>query len=416
MKIAVLGAGVVGVSTAWQLAKDGHDVVVVERGSEAANYTSFGNAGLVTPGHAYAWASPRAPGLMWRSLLARDQAIVFRPRLDARQWRWTLAFLGQCTSERARINTINKVRLCRYSQMVLAEVVSETGVTYDRGQGGILYFYRSPATFEPAAAKADLLRSQGIEVVALDRAAAVARDPGLAAAADQIAGALYAPSDESGDCRLFTLALAKACAARGVAFRCNTEVTGLDVEAGEIARARTDRGPIVADAFVVCLGVHAPQILDKLDIALPIYPVKGYHLTIPATDPSALPRMGGVDEDNLLAYCPFGGNRLRVTATAEIAGYSNAHRPADFATMTQRTRKLFPRGLDYDRLSQWAGLRPMTPTGMPVIDRSPYANLWLNAGHGHIGWTMASGSARILADLVAQRQPAIDREGMRYDG
>ena len=415
MRVAVLGAGVIGVTTAWQLAKDGHEVVVVDRGAEAANFTSFGNAGLISPGHAYAWASPRAPGLMWRSLIARDQAIVFRPRIDARQWRWTAAFLGQCTSERARINTINKSRLCRYSQAVLGEVVNETGVAYDRGTGGCIYFYRSAKSFEQAATKADLLRSQGIEIVALDRAATVARDPSLAAAADQIAGALFVPTDESGDCRLFTLGLAKACAARGVKFQWGTTVTGLDVEAGEIARARTDRGPIESDAFVVCLGVYAPHILDKLDIHLPIYPVKGYHLTIPATDKASLPRMGGVDEDNLLAYCPF-GDRLRVTATAEIAGYSNAHRPADFATMTARTRKLFPDGFDYDRLSQWAGLRPMTPTGMPVIDRSPYANLWINTGHGHIGWTMANGSARILADLVGQRQPAIDREGMRYEG
>jgi D-amino-acid dehydrogenase len=214
---------------------------------------------------------------------------------------------------------------------------------------------------------------------------------------------------------VFTQALAKACEACGVTFHWHTSVTGLEVENGEIARALTDRGPIAADAFVVCLGVYAPHLLDRLDIHLPIYPVKGYHLTIPATDKSALPRIGGVDEDNLLAYCPF-GDRLRITATAEIAGYSTTHKPADFATMTERARKLFPDGLDYERLTQWAGLRPMTPTGMPVIDRSPYANLWLNTGHGHIGWTMANGSARILADLVGQRQPAIDREGMRYEG
>ena len=415
MRIAVLGAGVVGVSTAWQLAKDGHEVVVADREAEAANVTSFGNAGLVTPGHAYAWASPRAPGLMWRSLLARDQAIVFKPKFDVRQWRWTMAFLGQCTSERARINTINKTRLCRYSQTILGDVVTETGVAYDRGTGGILYFYRSAASFSGAAAKADLLRSQGVQIVALDQAGAIARDPGLAAAASQIAGALFVPTDESGDCRKFTQALVKACQARGVSFQWNTSVIGLDVDNGAIARARTDRGPLEADAYVVCLGVYAPHLLDRLGIRLPIYPVKGYHLTIPSTDTSMLPRIGGVDEDNLLAYCPM-GDRLRITATAEIGGYSTSHSPADFTTMTERARKLFPVGLDYDKLTQWAGLRPMTPTGMPVIDRSPYSNLWLNTGHGHIGWTMASGSARVLADLVQQRPPAIATEGMRYDG
>ena len=413
MRIAVLGAGVIGVSTAWQLAKDGHQVEVIEREPEAANFTSFGNAGLVTPGHAYAWASPRAPGMMWRSLIARDQAIVFKPRLDTRQWRWTLGFLAQCNAERARINTINKTRLCRYSQAVLADVVAETRVSYDRGTGGILYFYRTAKSFDAATGKTELLRTQGVKIEVLDRAAAAARDPGLAAAAEQIAGALFVPTDESGDCRKFTQGLARACADKGVVFRWNTAVTGLEVENGEIARAQTSGGPVEADAYVCCLGVYAPQLLGRLDIHLPIYPVKGYSLTVPAADTAALPRFGGVDEDNLLAYCPM-GDRLRVTATAEIAGYSNAHQPSDFAVMTQRARKLFPKGMDFEGATQWAGLRPMTPTGMPVIDRSPYANLWLNAGHGHIGWTMASGSARVLADLVAQRAPAIDREGMRY--
>ena len=413
MRVAVLGAGVIGVTTAYQLAKDGHEVTVIEREPEAANFTSFGNAGLVTPGHAYAWASPRAPGMMWRSLISGDQAIKFRPRLDRRQWRWVAGFLGQCTSERARINTINKVRLCRYSQTVLGEVVAETGVSYDRGQGGIVYFYRSAETFAPAAAKAKLLAGEGVVVEVLDAKAALARDPGLSAAAGQIAGALFVPSDESGDCRKFTQGLARHCADRGVSFRWSTAVTGIEASGGAVSRVLTNMGPVIADAYVVCLGIYAPQLVEPLDIHLPIYPVKGYSLTIPVTEPAALPRHGGVDEDNLLAYCPMGG-RLRVTATAEIAGYSNAHRPADFATMTARAKALFPRGLDYERLTQWAGLRPMTPTGMPVIDRTPIDNLWLNAGHGHIGWTMANGSARILADLMGQRGAAISREGMLY--
>ncbi len=413
MRVVVLGAGVIGVTTAYQLAQDGHEVTVIEREAEAANCTSFGNAGLVTPGHAYAWASPRAPGMMWRSLINGDQAIKFRPRLDRRQWRWVAGFLRECTAERARINTINKMRLCRYSQSMLGEVVAETGITYDRGQGGIVYFYRSAKTFAPAAAKARLLASEGVPVQILDSAAVLARDPGLGAAADQIAGALFVPSDESGDCRKFTQGLAKVCVDRGVTFRWSTNVIGIDIAGGQIARVLTDKDPVSADAYVVCLGVAAPQLLERLDIHLPIYPVKGYSLTVPVTDRSALPRIGGVDEDNLLAYCPM-GDRLRITATAEIAGYSNAHKPSNFAVMTVRAQKLFPRGLDYARASHWAGLRPMTPTGMPVIDRTPYDNLWLNCGHGHIGWTMANGSARVLADLVAQRAPAISREGMRY--
>jgi D-amino-acid dehydrogenase len=387
-------------------------VTVLDREAEAANFTSFGNAGLVTPGHAYAWATPAAPGMMLRSLIRGDQAIMFRPRLDPRQWHWVLGFLRECTDERTRINTLNKINLCRYSQQVLQSVVAETGVTYDRGRGGILYFYRSPRSFEKAAAKAALFRSEGFTVEELDGAGALARDPGLAAARSQIAGALFVPSDESGDCRKFTQALAKICADKGVTFRWRTSVTGLEATGGEVTRLRTDGGAVTADAYVVCLGVYAPHLVEPLGIGLPIYPVKGYSLTVPVSDTARLPKFGGVDEDNLLAYCPM-GDRLRVTATAEIAGYSIAFKPGDFAVMTERAKALFPEGIAFDRASQWAGLRPMTPTGMPVIDRSPYSNLWLNTGHGHIGWTMSNGSARVLADLIAQRRPAIEQRGMR---
>lgn len=414
MRVVVLGAGVIGITTAYQLLKDGHEVTVIDRESAPASFTSFGNAGLIAPAHAYAWASPRAPAVMWRSLLRNDQAIVYKPSLDPRLWRWTWLFLKECTTERAKINTQNKARLSVYSQKMLQQVVAETGVSYDRGQGGLIYFYRSEQSFTAAASKADMLRAEGLKIEPLDRKAAIAKDPGLAAAADQIAGALYAPDDESGDCRLFTQALAEVCKAKGATIRMGVAVTGIEASGDEVTRILTSAGPLEADAYVVCLGLYAPDAVKKLGIRLPIYPVKGYSMTIPVTDPAAMPRIGGVDEDNLLAYCPM-GERLRVTATAEIGGYSDAHKPGDFKVMLERTRKLFPKGADFDQASYWAGLRPMMPKGMPVIDRSPYSNLWLNCGHGHIGWTMSNGSARILADIMGQRQPAIAREGMRYE-
>jgi D-amino-acid dehydrogenase len=415
MRIVVLGAGVIGVTTAWQLLKDGHEVTVIEREPGPARFTSFANAGLVAPGHAYAWSSPAAPGMMLRSLWRGDQAIRFGPRLSVRQWRWVAKFLGECTAERARLNTERKARLCVYARQMLDEVVAETGVEYDGRRGGLIYFYRTAESFRAAAEKCAILRDAGIGIEVLDRDATIAKDPALEGAAAQIAGSLFATEDESGDAHLFTTALAAKCAERGAVFRYGETVRRLRAEAGEIAAVETDRGDVRADAYVLCLGVYSPHLVEPLGMRLPIYPVKGYSATLKVTDPARAPRLGGVDEHNLLAYCPM-GSRLRLTATAEISGYSNAHRPRDFREMLTKARALFDGAADFENPSLWAGLRPMTPTGMPVIDRSPYANLWLNTGHGHIGWTMSNGSARVLADLVAQRQPAVPREGMTYEG
>jgi D-amino-acid dehydrogenase len=414
MKVAVLGAGIVGVTSAYQLLKDGHQVTVVDREPEAANFTSFSNAGLVAPGHAYAWASPAAPGMMWRSQWRNDQAIRLKPRLDMRQWSWIRKFLAECTAERAERNTKHKARLCIYSQQMLNEVGAETRIPYDRVNGGLLYFFRSDASYKRATQKADVLRKAGIPIDAITTQEAIRRDPGLTAAASQIAGALYVKSDEGGDCRIFAQALAEKCKAMGADFKFGATIKRINVANGEVTGVETSAGPVKADAFVLALGVHSPELAKPLGIKLPVYPVKGYAMTIPISDKSKVARLGGVDEDNLLAYCPF-EKRLRVTATAEIAGYDNSHKPEDFRVMTERMKKLFPQGLDWANATHWAGLRPMTPTALPIVDRSPVANLWINTGHGHMGWTMSNGSARILADLVGQRRPAIDLEGMRYE-
>ena len=415
MKIVVLGAGVVGVTTAWQLLKDGHEVTVIDRADGPAQVTSFGNAGLVAPGHAYAWSSPAAPGMMLRSLWRGDQAIRFKPRLSVRQWNWMRRFLGQCNVASAKRNTGHKSRLCVYSQSMLDQVVAETGVSFDSLGGGLIYFYRSPEAFAAAAVKCRILQDAGIAIKILDRDATVAKDPGLAAARDQIAGSVYAVTDASGDANQFAIALARKCGEAGAVFRYGEEVLDLRARGSEVTAVVTDKGDMVADAYVLSLGVYSPHLVERLGIRLPIYPVKGYSATLWISEPALAPRLGGVDEQNLLAYCPM-GDRLRLTATAEISGYSTAHKPGDFKVMFERARALFEGAADFDNPTMWAGLRPMTPTGIPVIDRSPYANLWLNTGHGHMGWTMSNGSARILADLVAQRQPAISREGMTYEG
>ncbi len=411
MRIVILGAGLAGITSAWECLRDGHQVTVLDRAETPADFTSRANAGLIAPGHAFAWASPSVPRIMLRSLWRNDQAIRYRPSVNPRQWRWLAQFLRQCTAERARTNTLRKTRLCQYSQSRLHTVAGETDFQYDRNTGGLIYFYRSDRSFEAAATKSEILSSAGVKIEMLDRQQVIERDPGLADARDAIAGALFVPTDESGDARSFTESLAECCREQGAQMQMQTEITGFSKQDSRVTAVNTSRGPVNGDLFVVALGVFSPLLSRQLGFSLPIYPVKGYSVTLPAAEQHALPRFGGVDEDNLLAYCPM-GNRLRVTATAEIGSYSTRHRPSDFRVMLAKTQALMPRAAEFSKPEYWAGLRPMTPTGLPLIGRSHWSNVWLNTGHGHMGWTMSCGSARILADLIAGQNPAIPLDGM----
>jgi len=411
MRVVILGAGLAGITSAWELLRDGHDVTVIDRASTPADFTSRANAGLIAPGHAFAWASPAVPKIMMRSLWRNDQAIRYRPSLNPRQWQWLAMFLGQCTAENARTNTLRKTRLCQYSQTRLQTVAGETGFEYHRNTGGLIYFYRSDRSFEAAAIKSEILAQAGVKIESLDRDEVIKRDPGLADAKDKIAGALFVPSDESGDARVFTSALAGQCASRGAAIHMQTSVTGFQTQSGRLSGVITDQGVFEGDLFVMSLGVFSPQLSRSLKVHLPIYPVKGYSVTLNANVSHVLPKLGGVDEDNLLAYCPM-GDRLRLTATAEIGTYNTRHRPSDFRVMLSKAKDLMPRAADFSAPGYWAGLRPMTPTGLPIIGRSKWDNLWLNTGHGHMGWTMSCGSARLLADLIAEQPTEIPMDGM----
>ncbi len=411
MKVLVMGAGVVGVTTAWQLLKDGHEVVLVERLSAAADETSFGNAGAIAPGHAYAWSSPRAPMTLLRSLWRNDQALRFRFSLDPALWSWSWKFLRQCTAERYRRNTQTKHRLCAYSKAVLHEVVAETGIDYDRQAGGILYCYRDPAAFENRRREMAILTDLGEDLRALDADQAIATEPALAAARDKLAGAIHAVGDETGDCRKFTQALAALCAEKGAVIKYDTSVTAIHASGDEIDKVMTDRGEEVADAYVLAMGCASPQFTRPLGLDLPIYPVKGYSVTLPIAGRNNPPAINGIDEDNLCAFTRM-GDRLRVTATAEFAGFDKSHRPADYSHMLAAVRDLLPEAADYDAPDYWAGLRPMTPDNCPYIGRGRHRNLVYNTGHGHIGWTMSNGSARIAADVIAGRSPAIDMSGL----
>ena len=412
MKVIVMGGGVVGVTTAYCLLKDGHEVTVVERHDGAADETSFANAGLVAPGHAYTWASPKAPKILLKSLWRNDQALRFRLRLDPALWSWSLKFLGNCRAERVAVNTARKVRLSLYSQDMLHEVVEDTGVAFDGAKGGLLYLYRTPAAFDAGVAKMKILTDNGLPLEVVDRDRAAAIDPALLPTKDRIVGGIYAPSDESGDARLFTRNLADWCAERGVRFLYGTTIRGVETAAGEVTGLLTDKGRLTADAYVLALGCQSAALAKPLGLSLPIYPIKGYSVTVPVAGRNNAPRIGGVDEENLVAYAPM-GDRLRITATADFAGYDKRHSPADFQTMLAAARDLFPDAADYSRPSYWAGLRPMTPEGTPIFGRGRQRNLFLNTGHGHMGWTMSCGSARITADLIAGRTPAIPLDGMQ---
>ncbi|TIS96465.1 D-amino acid dehydrogenase [Mesorhizobium sp.] len=411
MRIVVLGGGVVGVTTAYQLQRDGHDVALIERNAQVAAETSWGNAGMIAPGHSFVWSSPKAPITLLKSLVLKDQALRFKFSADPRLYTWSWLFLMECTAAKARRNTLLKHRLAAYSQAVLREVVADERIDYDRNDRGIVYFHRSQQALDNGVEHMKLLQSDGQEIEVLDRDAIVALDPSLASAKDKIAGGIYCPTDETGDPAKFTRALAAKIIARGGAIHTGTTITGIETSGDAVAQVLTDKEPFRGDAYVLALGSHSPVLARKIGIRLPIYPIKGYSLTIPIGNRPLPPTIGSVDEHNLVAISRF-DDRIRVTATAEFAGYDTSHKPTDFAFMKGVAEDLYPDGADYHRAEMWAGLRPMTPNNLPAFGRQRLRNFFLNTGHGHIGWTMSHGSARITADLIAGRAPAIPMDGL----
>jgi len=413
MHTVILGAGLMGVTTAWELAKDGHQVTVIDRQPLPASETSFANAGLVAPGHALTWASPRAPKILLRSLFKKDQALQLKLRADPRMWSWCIRFLKNCTADRARTNTLRKLKLCVYAQQEFQKLVAETGIEYDGVRKGLLYIYRDEQSLGRGLANMEILRGAGQRMEILDSKGVARVEPALEASRSRAAGGIYCPDDEQGDANKFAVGLVDRLKTKGVAFRFGTTVTGFETEGDRVTAVVTDKGSVSGDQFVLALGSYSPIIGRKLGLALPVYPVKGYSVTLPTEGRNGTPEIGGVDENNLVAWCKM-GQRLRLTSTAEFSGYDTSHTPARFAAMLRTARDLFPQGAEYDRPSYWACLRPMTPEGTPIFGRGRHRNLWINTGQGHMGWTMACGSARITADLMAGRDPEIDTAGMIY--
>ena len=411
MRVLVMGGGVVGVTTAYQLQQDGHDVVLVERNDDVALETSWGNAGMIAPGHSFVWSSPKAPWILLKSLFLKNQALRFRPSADPRLWSWSLKFLAQCTAAKARANTLRKHQIATYSQRILHELLSAEAIDYDRIARGIIYFYRDAASLDSGVAHMQLLAEAGQEIRVLDRACLFAIEPSLATMGERIAGGIYCPTDESGDCHKFTRVLAGICKTRGADIRTGTTITAVETGGDTVTQVHTSDGSFRADAYVMALGCQSSKLARTIGVDLPIYPIKGYSLTIPVGNHRAPPTVATIDENNLVAIGRF-GDRVRVTATAEFAGYDTSHKPADFAFMKTVAQELYPDGADYERAEMWAGLRPMTPDNLPIIGRKRHRNLWYNTGHGHIGWTMSHGSARMVADLIGGRAPAIPAEGL----
>lgn len=412
MKTLVLGGGVVGVTTAYFLAKAGHEVTILEEKDGLGLEASAGNAGIIAPGHSFAWASPRAPAMLLRSLRGDETAIRVRLAPDPHLYTWGLRFLRECTAPRARRNTLIKLRLCQYSQGVLNELARAEGIEYDAIAQGALYLYRDPAELEAGVKKMALLAEHGQKQEILDANAVAKLDPVFEPVKSRIAGAIRDLGDASGDSRLFTEKLGALCRDRlGVGVKLGSRIIALRSGGDRIDGVVTNDGVLTADNYVLALGVGSPIVARTVGVSLPIYPAKGYSSTFPLRPGGRAPIIPGVDERWLVAWSRL-GDRLRLTSTAEFAGYDWGWTPRDFNNILRFARDVFPEAVDFDRGEYRACLRPMTPDGPPILGLGRHRNLFFNSGHGHMGWTMACGTARIVADLMSGRMPELDLEGL----
>jgi D-amino-acid dehydrogenase len=410
MKVIVLGSGVVGTVSAWYLAQAGHEVTVIDRQSGPALETSFANAGEVSFGYCSPWAAPGIPRKAVKWLFMKHAPLIVKPKVDAAMIGWMLAMLRNCTAGRYAINKSRMLRLADYSRLSLAALRADTGIAYDERMKGTLQLFRTEAQLEGSAKDVKALKADGVPCEVLDAAGCIRAEPALAHARDKIVGGLLTPLDETGDCFKFTNALATLAGAKGVEFRWGETVQRLEVRLGKVTGVVTDRGTLAADAVVMALGSFSPILLKPLGIRLPVYPVKGYSLTIPIKDAAYAPESTVMDETYKIAITRL-GDRIRVGGMAEISGYNNHLEPARRRTLEHSVSDLFPGG-DLTQATFWSGLRPMTPDGTPVIGATPIGGLYLNTGHGTLGWTMSSGSGRLIADLVSGRAPEVDAQDL----
>lgn len=407
MKVLILGSGVIGVTSAYYLARAGHDVTVVDRQPEPALETSFANAGEVSPGYSSPWAGPGVPVKAVKWLLMKHGPLVIRPKLDPVMWVWLLKMLRNCTSARYAVNKSRMIPIAEYSRDALRDLRRDIGIQYDERSQGTLQLFRYQAQLDGTAEDIAVLKQYGVPFEVLSREGCIAVEPALAGVKEKFVGGLRLPQDETGDCHMFTQSLARHAQALGVRFLFNTGIDRIVTEGARVSGVATSAGLLQADAYVLALGSWSSRLVAPLGISLPVYPVKGYSITVPIKDASGAPESTVMDESYKVAITRL-GDRIRVGGTAEISGYSDKLYDARRATLDHSLTDLFPRGGDLAEATFWSGLRPMTPDGPPVIGRTHYANLHLNTGHGTLGWTMSCGSGRVLADMLSGRKPDID--------
>ncbi len=411
MRVLVLGSGVVGTASAYYLARAGFEVVVVDRQPAVAMETSFANAGQVSPGYASPWAAPGVPLKAMKWLLQRHAPLAIKLTGDVDQYLWMAQMLRNCTAARYAVNKERMVRLSEYSRDCLDELRAETGITYEGRQLGTTQLFRTQAQLDAAAKDIAVLQRSGVPYELLDRAGIARVEPALAKVSHKLSGALRLPNDQTGDCQMFTSRLAEMAVVLGVEFRFEQNIQRLDYAGDRLAGVWIDGKLETADRYVLALGSYSPQMLKPLGIRAPVYPLKGYSLTVPISDPAMAPQSTVLDESYKVAITRF-DQRIRVGGMAEIAGHDLSLNPRRRETLEMVVGDLYPQGGDPSDAVFWTGLRPATPDGTPIIGATPYRNLFLNTGHGTLGWTMACGSGRVLADLLASKRPQISTEGL----
>ena len=414
MKVLVLGGGVIGATAAYELAGDGHQVTLVERQNGVALETSFANAGEVSPGYSAPWAGPGVPIKAVKWLLMHHRPLVIRPHFDWHLVSWVLAMLRNCTAARYEINKSRMVRLAEYSRNCMVALRAATGIQYDARMLGTLQLFRTQKQLDGTASDTAILDRYGVAYQLLSRAGCIEHEPALARVRDKFVGGLRLLGDETGDCFKFTNQMAEMAAARGAKLRFGTHIQSLLTDGKRITGVVTDQGRLQADAYLLALGSYSPKLLSPLGIEIPVYPVKGYSITVPITDAGGAPESTVMDETHKVAVTRL-GDRIRVGGTAELAGYNLQLHEARRRTLMHVVGDLFPDGGDLARAEFWCGLRPMTPDGTPIVGGTELPNLWLATGHGTLGWTMAAGTARVMADLIGGRKPAIDLAGLTID-
>ncbi|MEW8011797.1 MAG: D-amino acid dehydrogenase [Candidatus Thiodiazotropha sp.] len=414
MHLLVLGSGVIGTSMAYYLSLDGHQVTVIDRQPGPALETSFANAGEVSPGYSAPWAGPGIPIKAIKWMLMHHSPLVIKPMLDPAMWRWGLGMLRNCTEQRYRINKSRMVRLAEYSRDCLKQLRSETGIEYDQRAQGTLQLFRTQKQLDGISKDVEILKQYGVDFQVLEGDAYLEHEPGLAPVKEKFVGALRLPGDETGDCFKFTRELARIAEANGVEFRFGETIHSIERAGNRITGVKTDAGLVQADKYILALGSYSPLLAKPIGIRLPIYPVKGFSITVPIEDAALSPESTIMDETHKVAVTRLGDN-IRVGGTAQLSGYDLNLDERRRGTLAFVVSDLFPHGGDVAKAEFWTGLRPMTPDGTPIIGDTGYDNLYLSTGHGTLGWTMAAGTGRVMADLVSGRAAEISLEGLTVD-